>query len=149
MRGKHCHDNAVPAGNGTLVGVFARLWVLTGEAAWHDKARRQVAAFAGELDSNFFPLMTLLNGYETLQSAVELVIVGDPADAATEALRRAVYAKSLPDKIVRRLSPGALAARRIIRPPAKGLVNGKPALYVCRNMACEAPIIDSSTVDLS
>ena len=81
MRNKHCHDNAVPAGNGTLVGVFARLWVLTGDARWHDKARRQVAAFAGELESNFFPLMTLLNGYETLQSAVELVIVGDPAIA--------------------------------------------------------------------
>jgi hypothetical protein len=23
--------------------------------AWHDKARRQVAAFAGELEGNFFP----------------------------------------------------------------------------------------------
>ena len=118
VRSKHCHDNASPAGNGTLVGVFARLWVLTGDAVWHDKARHQVAAFAGELDSNFFPLMTLLNGYETLQSAVELVIVGDPSAAATEALRRAVYARSLPDKIVRRLSPAA-RSRRIIPPPAR------------------------------
>ena len=145
VRGKHCHDNAVPAGNGTLVGVFARLWVLTGEARWHDKARAQVAAFAGELESNFFPLMSLLNGYETLQGAVELVIVGDPAAPATEALRRAVYARSLPDKIVRRLAPGAAL------PPAhpahgKGLVGGKPALYICRNMACEAPITDPAHV---
>src|SRR5207302_9983158 len=69
VRNKHCHDNASPAGNGTLVGVFTRLWVLSGDATWHDKARRQVAAFAGELENNFFPLMTLLNGYETLQSA--------------------------------------------------------------------------------
>ena len=106
VRNKHCHDNAVPAGNATLVGVFARLWVLTGEATWHDKARRQVAAFAGELEGNFFPLMTLLNGYELLQSATELVIVGELDDPATEALRRAVYGKSLPNKIVRRLAPG-------------------------------------------
>ena len=105
VRNKHCHDNAVPAGNATLVGVFARLWVLTGEESWHDKARRQVAAFAGELEGNFFPLMTLLNGYELLQSATELVIVGEPDDPATEALRRAVYGKSLPNKIVRRLAP--------------------------------------------
>jgi uncharacterized protein YyaL (SSP411 family) len=145
VRGKDCHDNASPAGNGTLVGVFARLWVLTGDAAWHDRARRQVAAFAGELDSNFFPLMTLLNGYETLQSAVELVLVGDLVDPATEALRRAVYARSLPDKVVRRLSPAAPLPPH--HPAAgKGPVNGQPALYVCRNMTCEAPVTDPQQV---
>jgi len=145
VRGKHCHDNAVPAGNGTLVGVFARLWALSGDAHWHDKALKQVAAFAGELESNFFPLMSLLDGYETLQSAVELVIVGDPSGPATEALRRAVYDVSLPDRIVRRLAPGA--ALPDSHPAAgKGLVDGKPALYICRNMACEAPITDPDQV---
>jgi len=147
VRSKHCHDNAAPAGNGTLVGVFARLWILTGEARWHDKARRQVAAFAGELESNFFPLMTLLNGYETLQSAVELVIVGDPSSPQTEALRRAVYDRSLPDKIVRRTSPSATLPTG--HPAAgKGLVGGRPALYVCRNLSCEAPITDPAAIAL-
>ena len=147
VRNKHCHDNAVPAGNATLVGVFARLWVLTGEASWHDRARRQVAAFAGELEGNFFPLMTLLNGYELLQSATELVIVGEVEDPATEALRQAVYGKSLPNKIVRRLAPGTPLLPS--HPAAgKGLVGGKPALYVCRNMTCEAPITDPAFVIL-
>ena len=141
VRNKHCHDNAVPAGNATLIGVFARLWVLTGEAAWHDKARRQVAAFASELESNFFPLMTLLNGCEVLQSATEMVIVGEPGDPATEALRRAVYDKSLPNKVVRRLAPDTTLPAG--HPAAgKGLVRGRPALYVCRNMTCEAPVTD-------
>ena len=141
VRGKHCHDNASPAGNGTLVGVFARLWVLTGEASWRDRAERQVAAFAGELDRNFFPLMTLLNGYEVLQSATELVIVGDAAQPATEELRRAVYGKSLPNKIVRRLAPDAALPHD--HPAAgKGTVGGKPALYVCRNMVCQPPVTD-------
>ncbi|HZY53303.1 MAG TPA: thioredoxin domain-containing protein [Reyranella sp.] len=145
VRGKHCHDNAVPAGNGTLVGVFSRLWVLTGEARWHDKARAQVAAFAGELDSNFFPLMTLLNGYETLQSAAEMVLVGDPDAPETEALRRAIYGKSQPDKVVRRLAPDTALPPN--HPAAgKGLVDGKPALYICRNMSCEAPITDPAKV---
>jgi len=147
VRGKHCHDNAVPAGNGVLLGVFARLWVLTGDSVWHDKALAQFGAFAGELESNFFPLMTLLNGYETLQSATELVIVGDPATPTTEALRRAVYAKSLPNKIVRRLSPNT---RLHPGHPAagKGLVGGKPALYVCRNMSCEAPVTNPEALRL-
>jgi uncharacterized protein YyaL (SSP411 family) len=147
VRSKHCHDNAAPAGNGTLVGVFARLWILTGEARWHDKAGRQVAAFAGELESNFFPLMSLLNGYETLHGAVELVIVGDPAAPQTEALRRAVYDRSLPDKIVRRASPAEVLP--VGHPAAgKGLVGGKAALYVCRNLSCEAPITDPAALAL-
>jgi uncharacterized protein YyaL (SSP411 family) len=92
-------------------------------------------------------LMTLLNGYETLQGATELVIVGDPAAPATEALRRAVYAKSLPSKIVRRLSPDAVLPSG--HPAAgKGLVGGKPALYVCRNMSCEAPVTDPRALRL-
>ena len=141
VRGKHCHDNAVPAGNGTLLGVFARLWILTGDSAWHDRALRQFGAFAGELESNFFPLMTLLNGYETLHSPIELVIVGDPAAPATEALRRAAYNFCLPNKIVRRLAPDALLPAD--HPAAgKGLVDGKPALYVCRNLSCEAPVTE-------
>ena len=145
VRTKHCHDNAVPSGNGTLVGVFARLWILTGDNKWHDKAEAQVAAFAGELEANFFPLMTLLNGYETLRSATELVIVGDPADPATEALSHAVHAKSLPNKIVRPLAPDAgLPADH---PAAgKGLITGRPALYVCRNLSCAAPITDPNDV---
>jgi len=147
VRNKHCHDNAVPSGNGTLVGVFARLWVLSGDATWHDKAQRQVAAFAGELEGNFFPLMTLLNGYQTLQEATELVIVGDPAASATEALRRAVYARSLPNKIVRQLTPDTALPGG--HPAAgKGLVGGKPALYVCRNMTCEAPVTDPEALRL-
>jgi len=147
VRNKHCHDNAVPSGNGTLVGAFARLWVLTGDDAWHDKARRQIAAFAGELQGNFFPLMTLLNGFESLQDATELVIVGDAADPATEALRRAVYGKSLPNKVVRLLSPDtSLPAGH---PAAgKGLVGAAPALYVCRNMTCEAPVTDPAAFSL-
>jgi uncharacterized protein YyaL (SSP411 family) len=147
VRTKHCHDNAVPAGNATLIGVFTRLWVLEGDEAWRVKAERQAAAFAGELEANFFPLMTLLNNYELLQRAMELVIVGDPRSRETEALRRAVYARSLPNKVVRRLAPeAALPAHH----PAvgKGLVDGKPALYVCEGMSCRAPVVDPRKVVL-
>ncbi len=147
VRGKHCHDNAVPAGNATLLGVFARLWMLEGDDTWRDRADRQFAAFAGELDGNFFPLMTLLNNYELLQRPMEMVIVGDPGAPATEALRRAVYDRSLPNKIVRRLRPGASL------PPdhpaaGKGLVEGRPALYVCEGMACRAPIVEPAELSI-
>src|SRR3546814_11429810 len=49
-------DNATPAGNGTLVGVFARLWYLTGEIDWRERAQSQLDAFAGDVARNFFPM---------------------------------------------------------------------------------------------
>ena len=91
--------------------------------------------------------MTLLNGYELLQSATEMVIVGAPGDPATEALRRVVYDKSLPNKVIRRLAPGTTLPPN--HPAAgKGLVGGRPALYVCRNMTCEAPVTDPAALSL-
>ena len=82
-----------------------------------------------------------------LPAQIELVIVGDLASPATEALRHAVYRQSLPNKIVRRLPPDvSLPAHH----PAegKGLIDGKPALYVCQDMSCRAPIVDATKAAL-
>jgi uncharacterized protein YyaL (SSP411 family) len=142
VRRKDAHDNATPAGNGVMVGVLARLWSLTGEAQFRDKAERLAAAFAGEVERNFFPLMTLMNNAELLDEAVEIVIVGD-ADAG--ALLAAVQARSLPNKVLRRLAPGASLPTGH---PAhgKGLVDGKAAAYVCRAMACSAPVTSAEAL---
>ena len=43
-------DNATPAGIGLLAEVFARLWHLTGEAAWRERAEALLRAFTGNPD---------------------------------------------------------------------------------------------------
>jgi uncharacterized protein YyaL (SSP411 family) len=139
VRRKDAHDNATPSGNGIMVGVLARLWSLTGEARFRDKAENLVSAFAGEAERNFFPLMTLMNNAELLEGMVEIVIVGDAGDAGACALHAALQALCLPNKVLRRLASGASL------PPAhpahgKGLVDGKAAAYICRAMACSAPV---------
>ncbi|HJQ57249.1 MAG TPA: thioredoxin domain-containing protein, partial [Vineibacter sp.] len=139
VRRKDAHDNATPSGNGTMVGVLARLWSLTGIRRYRERAEEVVATFAGEVDSNFFPLMTLMNNAELLDSAVEIVIVGPPDDAATRALVAAVHERCLPNKIVRLLPPDAALPDG--HPAAgKGLVGGRPAAYVCRDQSCSAPV---------
>lgn len=139
VRRKDAHDNATPSGNGVMVGVLARLWSLTGEAGFRDKAESLVAAFAGEVERNFFPLMTLMNNAELLDGVIQIVIVGEVADPATRALRASVQDRSLPNKVLRWLAPDATLPTSH---PAygKGLVDGRPAAYVCRAMACSAPV---------
>ena len=140
-RTKTAHDAATPAGNGTMVAVLARLHHLTGEAAYRDRAEALVKAFSGELERNFSPLATLANNSEMLRRAVQVVVCGARVDDATRALIDAVYATSLPDRVLTVLEPsGALPLGH----PAfgKGQQEGKATAYVCVGPVCSLPVTE-------
>jgi len=139
LRTKNAADNAVPSGNGTLVGVLARLYYLTGEERYRGRADAVVAAFSGELTRSFFSLATLLNSNELLQTGQQIVIIGAPAAADTRALLTAVYGRSLPNRILAIVAPGD---RLPAAHPAFGKtqVNGAATAYVCRGTTCSLPI---------
>jgi uncharacterized protein len=144
-RAKTAADSAVPAGNGTLVGVLTRLAILTGEEAYRRRAEAIVETFSGEVARNFFPLATLLNNIELLAKPLQVAVAGNRGDPALEALLRAVYEVSLPNRIVLAVPPGSsLPADN----PAfgKGLVEGKPAAYTCEGPVCSLPVTDPNTL---
>jgi uncharacterized protein YyaL (SSP411 family) len=144
-RPKTAADSAVPAGNGTLVGVLPRLAMLTGEEAYRRRAEAILQTFSGEIGRNFFPLATLLNNVELLAKPMQIVLVGESRTPAFDALRRAVYDVSLPNRVVMSVSPeGSLPSNH----PAsgKGLVDGKPAAYVCEGPVCSLPITEPQTL---
>jgi uncharacterized protein YyaL (SSP411 family) len=144
-RAKTAADSAVPAGNGTLVGVLIRLAILTGEEAYQRRAEAIVETFAGEVARNFFPLATLLNNAELLSKPLQIVVSGECDDPAFKSLLRAVYGVSLPNRVVITLPPGgSLPADH----PAsgKGLVDGKPAAYVCEGPVCSLPVTEAETL---
>jgi uncharacterized protein YyaL (SSP411 family) len=141
-RAKTASDAAVPAGNGTLVGVLTRLAILTGEDVYRERAEAIIRSFAGEVTRNFFPLATLINNAELAQKPVQIVLVGEQPDPVFQALRRAVCGASLPNRVVLALAPDEAL------PPdhpahGKGLVAGKPAVYVCDGPVCSLPIVES------
>jgi uncharacterized protein YyaL (SSP411 family) len=83
----------------------------------------------------------LLNNAEFLNKPSQIVLIGDKNHPTFQSLRRATYAASLPNRVVLTLPPGApLPADH----PAfgKGLVDGKPAAYVCDGPVCSLPITD-------
>jgi uncharacterized protein len=140
-RPKTAADSAVPAGNGTLIGVLCRLAILIGEDTYRRRAEAILETFSGELGRNFFPLATLLNNVELLMKPLQVVLIGESGTAEFDALHRAVYGVSLPNRVVLSLPPGdSLPTGH----PAsgKGLVEGKPAAYVCEGPVCSLPITD-------
>ena len=143
VRTKTAQDQATPAGNATLIGVFARLYHLTGDETFRARAEALVAAFSGGLERGAFGLTTLLNNNELLQSALQIVVCGAPDDAGTKALLDAVYGRSLPNRVVQLVPPGAAL------PPShpahgKGQVGGRATAYVCRGTTCSLPLTNEA-----
>ena len=94
---------------------------------------------------NFFPLATLLNNVELLAKPLQVVLVGESGAPAFDALRRAVYDVSLPNRVVTSVPPGGSLPSS--HPASgKGFIDGKPAAYVCEGPVCSLPITDPKTL---
>jgi len=132
-------DNAVPSGAGMMVEVCARLFWLTGDDRWAERADDGIGGFTAEAVRQFPSSATLLNAFELRQAAVQVVVVGSPADPATAALRGAALRAPAPLLVLQAIDPETpLPASH---PAAgKGLVDGRPAAYVCVGPTCSAPV---------
>jgi len=145
VRVRHAHDNAVPAGNGVMLGVLARLHALTGARAYLARADALLAAFAPEIGRNAFPFGTLLCNAETLHRPVQVAIIGRREEADTAALLAACRSVSCPDRIISLVAPGAdFPADH----PAWGKVRigGKATAYVCIGETCSLPVTDPAAL---
>lgn len=138
-RTRHATDNATPAGNGVLVSVFARLWYLTGDAIWRERAQNLLDAFSAEIGRNFFPMGSFLNGADLFMNAVQVAIIGRRGDAATDALVAAAYQVSVPNRVLLVSAPEATLPET--HPAAgKTQIDGKPTAYVCLGPTCGLPV---------
>ena len=141
VRTKNAIDNAVPAGNGVMVEVLARLYLLTGEEPYLDRAQELVMSFSPAASSQAPAHCTLICGMDYLLHADQVVVIGDRAAEDTKALLRSVFETSLPNRLLHVVAPGeALGAHH----PAHGKaqVDGAATAYVCRGTACSLPVTD-------
>jgi uncharacterized protein YyaL (SSP411 family)/aryl-alcohol dehydrogenase-like predicted oxidoreductase len=146
LRPREGHDGAIPSANAVAAHVLARLSyhldreTLRNESvaalrAWGRAIARQPRAFAKSL----LALDLLLDG------PLELALVGRAGDEGLEALRDEVARHFLPNRIIALHDPS-------LGPPAlpllqdKDLVQGKAALYVCREFACQTPVTRAEEV---
>jgi len=144
-RMRSCTDNAVPAGNAVMAAVWTRLWLLTGNTTARARAEAVFAAFSSELTRNLFPLTTLLNAAELFLHPVSIVVIGSRSDPAVQALLAAVYAHSLPNRVLQVLPSGDDLPDG--HPAAgKGAIDGKATAYVCIGQTCSLPLHDATAL---
>jgi len=138
VRPRNLFDNPIPSGNAAAISALLRLEALTGDSG-HSRIIEGVLAAVGDLLSKAptaFPAMLSALDF-SVSTPAQIGIVGDTESERTLALVRAVYASYVPNKVVS-VGPGdetpLLAGR--------GLVDGKPAAYVCEHFACQTPVTD-------
>ncbi|MDP6345142.1 MAG: thioredoxin domain-containing protein [Alphaproteobacteria bacterium] len=138
---RHCNDNAVPSGNGVMLGVLTRLWLLTGKQAYVDRAEGLLAAFASQLPHYALAMTTYLNSAELLLQPRQIVIVGDRDDAGVGALLRVLHGAALPNRVLQVVPTDATLPQG--HPAAgKGQAEGRATAYVCLGQTCSLPLTD-------
>ena len=83
-----------------------------------------------------------------LEHPVQVVLIGEPADADLAALRRTALAAPVPDAIVLQVAPGTtLPADH----PAFGKepIQGRATAYVCPGQTCLAPVVEPADLAAS
>ena len=77
VRTKEAYDGAEPSGNAVAVLNLLRLAAMTGKSEWHEKARKQSAAFAPWLEKQPSVLPAMVSAAEfSLRPPAQVVLPG-------------------------------------------------------------------------
>ena len=142
LRSREGPDGATPSGNAVAASVLARLSFHYAREDFRQAAAaavraygRQIARYPRAFAKSLIVVDLLTNG------PVEIAVIGAPAASGTNALNAAVNRIYLPNRVLAHQAlPDAASAHPLLQD--KTLVNGQPALYVCRNFSCRRPITD-------
>ena len=142
---KEFDDNPTPSGNSLLAHVLIRLGRIHG-----DRELESLAAGALRIPLDmvrraphaFGQLLSAVDLY--LSAPREVAVVGPRDDAATAALRDAARRGFHPTAVYAFGDGTGAAGVPLLE--GKGLVDGRPAVYICERFACRAPLTDADAV---
>jgi uncharacterized protein len=135
-RTRTAFDNATPSGNGVMAENLARLFYLTGNTDYRDKAEQLIAAFTAKTPDQGANMPSLLGGFEILATGLQIIVIAEGTDGND--LVKTARALGNPNLILTQLSPNT---ELVASHPAAGKtqIEGKPTAYVCRGQTCGLP----------
>jgi uncharacterized protein len=144
-RPKDTWDNATPAGTSVMVEVCLGLAAVTGEPRWRDRAEEGIRSLqegARRMPTGYGWLLRQLEAVAA--GPREVAIVGAPGPAR-DALARVALGRPRPGAFTVVTGPSPDTPVPLLQ--ARGEVDGRPAAYVCRDLACEQPVTDPADLD--
>src|SRR6266536_3187270 len=132
-------DNATPSGWFAMANVLLSYGALTGSWRYREAAGAALSlipALAGR-----FPRAAgcgMSAGEASLSGPAEIAIVGETDDPRTARLHRTAIPAAPPGAVIAVGPADGAAAIPLLA--GRGLADGAPAAYVCRNFTCRAPV---------
>ena len=142
MRSREGPDGATPSGNAVAASVLARLSSHFAREDFREAATAAVRAYGRQIARYPRAFAKSLIVVDFLMSGpAEIALVGRLGDQGMESLRAAVNRTYLPNRVLaHRDSDQSATSHPLLQ--GKTLIDGKAAVYVCRNFACGRPITD-------
>jgi uncharacterized protein YyaL (SSP411 family) len=140
-RPKDPQDNATPAGGSMAARVLLRLAALTGESRYRTAAETAlgtVTPYLARYPTGFANWLSAAS--LAVNAIVELAIVGDPREPATQALLAEARRGEPPNLVVAVSADPNASAVPLLRDRTR--IDGRPTAYVCRDFACRLPVVD-------
>jgi len=150
-RNSSISESSVPAAQAMAALAFLRTALLLGDREFEDLAVGVLRANHAILSTQPVASCTFLSAIEFhLGDPREIVIVGPPDDPVVSEFLRVVRRSQPANHVVTLVHDGNRAGLAELVPylADKQLVDGKPAVYVCRRGACQRPVTDPARLRL-
>jgi len=143
FRQKDVYDGAIPSGNSIALFNLIKLGRITGDSSFEDKAIETVKAFSETVKKSPEAYTQFISSFDFLLGpSYEIVIAGDKKSEKVKQILNNINSVFAPSKVVVLKPPGNEGNELSAIVPyssSMGLVNEKPAIYVCSNYVCKAP----------
>lgn len=137
-------DQSIPSGNAVAALSLLRLFYITGDASYYDKAEKTLQFFSESMEGNVFATGSMIAVADFyLRKPKEIVVLGKAKAPETERLLSGIQRLYIPNKVLFRADPDQ-SEEAPLPGPVKGkkMLDGKPTVYLCHHFTCSPPLTD-------
>lgn len=144
LRMKEDHDGAEPSPNSVAALNFLRLAQMTDRDDFRVSAEKTLLHFSQLIDRapSYLPQMLVALSFY-LQKPKQIILAGSLATPEMTSLRKTIYRKYLPNKVLLHASPEAATHLEFLN----ALRVEKPTAFVCVDFACQLPTSDAVALE--
>ncbi len=136
LRKKETFDGATPSAHSVACYNLAKIFSLTGDKAFHDKAYAGLYSVTHEIH-RYPPGMSMaLIAFDFLDAAREIVVVGDKNNLETKSILNYLNHTFIPEKIL--LFSESIHDLPLLK--GRGPSAGETSVFICEHHVCRAPL---------